>query len=232
MINKIAPSYNGMYNVEGKLDLVKRLDELFAQSAGEEEKSEEHEEREDGSGSILASRRAMTFSFIPWIASWVFVEMSRGLGVFLPLLFSLGLVVLKGKKELEITYFERANLIYFSVLTLISGYNYSMLQEVGAQFNYFAIAVIWFVSVLFGRALPMDYSRYNYPEVAGTELFKRINNIITLAWTGIFTIMGLAVIFLKSREMMQFSPLLYLLIIAGLVFTNYFPEKYQEYVLG
>ncbi len=222
----------GMYSVEGELSLVKRLDELFAKSSDEEDNVETKEGGQKESNSILVSRRAMTFSFIPWIISWIFVEMNWGLGVLLPLLFSLGLVVLKGKKKLEITYFEQVNLLYFSVLTLISGYNYTLLQEVGTQFNYFAIAVIWLISVLFGRALPIDYSRHNYPEVSETKIFKRINNIITLAWTGIFTIMGLAVIFLKSREMMQFSPLLYLLIIAGLVFTNYFPEKYQEYVLG
>ncbi len=225
----------GMYSVEGELSLIKRLDELFAKSTEEEASSNSdlrEESEEEKSDSILMSRKAMTFSFIPWIISWIFVEMNWGLGVLVPLIFSLGLVVLKGKKQLEITYFERVNLLYFSVLTLISAFNYSMLQEVGTQFNYFSIAVIWFISVLFGRALPMDYSRHNYPEVAGTELFKRINNIITLVWTGIFTVMGLAVIFLKSREMMHFSPLLYLLIIAGLVFTSYFPEKYQEYLFS
>ncbi len=229
----------GKYKVEGDLGLMKRLDELFAEE-GEDETSdgstgagEEVKKAEEEQDSILMSRRAMTFCFIPWIISWILVEMSWSVGVLLPLLFTLGLVLLKGGKKLEITYFEKASLLYFSFLTLLSTYNYGVLQNIGIEFNYFSMAAIWFISVLFQKALSIDYSRHNYSSsIVQTRLFKRINNIITIVWSGIFVIMGLSTILLKEYELMRFSPLLYLLIIVGLAFTNYFPDKYQEYVLN
>lgn len=228
----------GEYKVEGNLDLMKRLDELFAE--GEEDETsegstgagEEVKKAQEEQDSILMSRRAMTFCFIPWILSWIFVEMRWSIGVLLPFLLILGLVLLKCGKKLEVTYFEKASLLYFSFITLLSAYNYGLLQNIGIEFNHFSMAAIWFISVLFQKALSIDYSRHDYPpNIVRTRLFKRINNIITLVWGGIFVIMGVSTILLKEYELMLFSPLLYLLIIVGLVFTNYFPDKYQEYVL-
>ena len=221
----------GKYKIDGELSLVRKHDWLFAVEDEEDKNSQKEIEREKGQrDSMLTGQKALKFSFLPWILTWIFVETSWLLGLLVPLIYSAGLIMFKNYKSIKITYFEKGNLFYFAVLNIMGIYNYEFLQLIGIEFNYFAVAVLWGGSLLFERALTGEYSRYDYPpEIAESKLFQQVNNIITLVWTGIYLVMGLSIIVLKGYELMQFSPLLYLLIIAGLIFTSYFPEKYQEY---
>lgn len=219
----------GLYKVKGDMALVKKLDKLF----GSGEKRESKKEAQEARDSKFLGQKALKYSFIPWIISWIFIEMYWSIGLLLPLGLSLALIFVKKHKSLEITHFEKANLLYFAVLNIVGIYNYELLKEVGIEFNYFAIAVIWGTTILFKNSLTSDYSKYNYSnEISQTKLFNKINNIITSVWTSIFIIMGISIIILKNINAMKFSPLLYILIILGLIFTNYFPEKYQEYIFN
>lgn len=216
----------GLYRIEGDFELVKRLDDLFPTDEGEEKNKKE----EWDADSVLVGRGAMTFSFIPWIVSWVFVESNYFLGILVPLLFSLAFVFFKKFKNLESTYFEKANLFYFIILNIASIFYLGFLQNFGLQINYISIALIWGLSVSV-KALTIDYSKYNYPpQITENKIFVRTNNILTLLWTGIFLLMGAGVTILEIYGLLMFSPALYVLIIAGLMFTNYFSEKYPEYI--
>ncbi len=220
--------FEGQYKVKGDMSLVKKMDKLFG-SGEENESSEDTQEKERDSKYL--GQKSLKYSFLPWIISWIFIEMYWSIGLLLPLGLSLALVFVKKHKSLEITHFEKANLLYFAVLNIIGIYNYELLKEIGIEFNYFALAVIWGTTILFNKSLTSDYSKYNYSnEISQTKLFNKINNIITTVWTSIFIIMGISIIVLKDINAIKFSPFLYILIILGLIFTKYFPKKYQEYI--
>lgn len=214
----------GLYKIEGDFELMQRIDDLFPTDEEEDEKEEWEAD------SPLVGSGAMTFSFIPWILSWIFIQSNYLLGIFIPLLFSLGFVCLKKFKNLEATYFEKANLFYFIILDILGLLYFGFLQNFGLQVNYVAIAMIWGLSVPF-KSLTMDYSKYNYsPQITENVIFVRTNDILTVFWTVIFLVMGSAVTLLESYGLLMFSPALYVLIIAGLLFTNYFSDKYPEYI--
>lgn len=217
----------GLYRIEGDFELMQRFDDLFPTGEREGGETEWSEEVED---SVLAGSGSMTFSFIPWIFSWIFLESNFLLGILLPLIFSAGFVIFKEGKEFGTTYFEKSNLVYFTVLGVGSVFFSGILQEFGIQINYISIALIWGVSVLF-KALTIDYSKYNYPpSITENKIFIRTNNILTLVWTGIFILMGIGITILEIYGLLIFSPALYVLIVTGLLFTNYFSEKYPEYI--
>ncbi len=216
----------GLYEIRGDFDLLKSFDDIF--SSGDEEEEEWDEEKKEN---ILVGRRAMSFSFIPWILSWVFIEWNWWLGLVIPLVFSLSFFALKEGKNLETTYFEKANVVYFTFLGFLSIFLYgSTIQYYGVQINYISIAIIWGISVLL-RALTIDYSKYNHPpSIADTKIFKETNNILTLFWTVLFLIMGGLTTLLEIYGLLAFSPAIYVLVILGLLFTGHFSEKYPEYV--
>ncbi len=216
----------GLYKIEGDFELVKRLDDLFPSGEGG---GEEKEVEWDGD-SVLVGRGAMTFSFIPWILSWIFVESNYFLGILAPLLFSIIFASIKKIKDFDLTYFESANLFYFIILNIGSIFYLGFLQNFGIQINYISIALIWGLSI-FVRALTIDYSKYNYPtNITENKIFIRTNNILTLVWTCIFLLMGSGITILETYGLLIFSPALYVLIVGGLMFTNYFSEKYPEYI--
>lgn len=226
-IDGVEAMLEGLYKIEGDFELVKRLDDLFPSDEGG---GEENEKEEWGEDSVLVGMGAMTFSFIPWIFSWVFVESNYFLGILVPLLVSLGFACSKKFKDFELTYFEKANLFYFVILNIVSIFYLGFLQNFGIQINYISIALIWGLSILV-KALTIDYSKYDYPpSITENKIYVRTNNIITLVWTCIFLFMGTGITILEIYELLIFSPALYVLVIGGLKFTDYFSEKYPEYI--
>ncbi|WP_027338931.1 NAD(P)H-dependent oxidoreductase [Halonatronum saccharophilum] len=220
---------DGLYKVEGDFKLMMELDNFFG-SGDDDDFDTSDISIEAKESSFLTGIKAMNLSFIPWIFSWIFIERSLFLGIVLPLLVSLVIVFLKRNKY-EVSYFERSNLLYFSILSIIGLLGYVDIKNIGIELNHFSIAAIWLTSVFINKPLTSEYSKYDYPKaMEKNPIFIRTNNIITLFWVGIFFIQVLVVIALKSYGYMNLSPLLYLLIILGLKFTGFFSNYYPEYL--
>ncbi|WP_018247977.1 NAD(P)H-dependent oxidoreductase [Orenia marismortui] len=217
---------DGLYKIEGDFDLIQKLDRIFGSSKGKQD----NKNQKINIDSRLVGQKAMGISFIPWVFSWIFIESNLLAGVLLPLLLSLGLVAIK-KKKYELTYFEKMNTLYFSILSIISLFDYQLLSNIGIELNYFAVASIWGLSVLFNTALTSDYSKYDYEEdLEDNPIFIKTNDILTLFWALMFVGQGVAMIILKNYSYLKYSPLLYILILVAIKFTNYFSKKYPEYI--
>ena len=213
---------DGSYQVEGDINLIQKLDTLFGSQNNEHDPQPSIKKKEDGSHSTLNGYKSMSLSFIPWACSWIFIESNFLGGVILPLLIGLGLIIVKRNKY-EITYFEKANPLYFSILAIIGSFNYQLLKPISFNLNYFAIATIWAISVLFNQALTSDYSKHNYEEdLEDNPIFIRTNNILTLFWASLFALLGAGAIVLQYYGYFKFFPLFSLLMIPALKFTHYF----------
>ncbi len=181
--------------------------------------------------SMLKGKKAMIFSFLPWILSWILIERNFILGGYLPLILIFLLVIVKVRKEIETTFLDQASLVYFSFLSIQSFFNLEVILTAGIQINYFSMASIWLISLICKRALSIDYSKFDYDEeTIQSELFIKINVIISLVWVAVFTLQGISMVLLKKFELTAYSPGIYLFFLIGLFFTKTFPDKYYEYV--
>ncbi|QSX05723.1 flavodoxin family protein [Sedimentibacter sp. zth1] len=178
----------------------------------------------------------MSISFIPWMLSWLFIGGSNILGVWGALLLSVVIVAIKMKSR-EVTYFEKMSVLYFSVLGLLEILGISFSSTVGTLLNYFAIALIWGVSVLDRKPLTADYSKHRFKkDIEGDIIFFKIfiktNEILTLFWSGMFIIQGGLFILLKQLNLVKLSPLIYILIFVALKFTLWFSSWYPRHIIS
>lgn len=173
------------------------------------------------SKSLLVGRKSMIYIFLPWIISWNLIGRNYQAGILMPLLITLALVFWKIKLKLELTFLEKTTILYFTFLTVSGFFIYDSIQSVGIQVNYFSMAAIWLISILFGNALTIDYSKHEYDEeTIKTPIFRKINVIITMIWVAVFIVQGVSVILLIENDKLYFAPLVYLFFIIGFVLTK------------
>ncbi len=215
----------GLYRIDGDLGLMMHLGKLFGSNI--EEKSKEQDEK---SNEVLGinGEKWMVFSFIPWIFSWIFINQSLKLGIVLPLCISIGIIA-KKKKEKALTYFEKTNVLYFTILLIVALFEYEVFKNKGSEINYFAMAFIWLHSIFISKPLTAGYSKYRYDiSIENNPIFIKTNNILTLFWSGIFFIQGITYILFKKYGHFKFLVVSYLGIFIALKFTDWFSSWYPE----
>jgi len=220
----------GIYRIKGDLNFMSMMGELFG---GGSEKGDANADVRRTKFLGISGQSWMGIMFIPWIISWI--NMGRiGLfyGLWLPFIIATGIVIVK-KIYKEVTYFEQMSFLYFGFLLMLNLSGTDVLTAKLSVANYFVMAFIWVASLLSGKALTCDYSKF---DVAGNLeenlIFRKTNDILTLFWGLIFVLQGVLVIFLRSHNMENLSPLVYILIIVALKFTKWFASGYPRYLAG
>jgi len=217
---------DGLYKVDGDINFMMGLSKLYG---SDEELIDSHLENKKILG--IPKSKWMGLTFIPWIFSWVFAGKSIMLGVWLPLMIMLTMLLAK-RNEKSVTYFEQSSGLYFSVLGIITliGMRFSSAQV--TLLNYFAIAIIWGISVLLGNPLTADYSKYEQEkDLSNNIIFIKTNDHLTLFWSFIFIVQGMIHHTLELMDLGKFVPLIYILTFASLKFTTWYSKWYPQKIM-
>jgi hypothetical protein len=97
-----------------------------------------------------------------------------------------------------------------------------------------ALAIISYLSVLFGHPFTVDYAKEKTPpELWGTPLFKHVNVVLTLVWGTIFglcALLGIAAVHATSKGAADwfnwYLPII--LIVVGFKFNARYPEMARK----
>lgn len=231
----------GLYRVEGDTAFMMSMNRLFGK--GEDEVIDSVETNESLNAKTkdnnfdnfkilgIPCGSWMSVLFIPWMISWIGISFNQVLGVWLPLVVTLGIVILKRAYN-EVTYFEKTSMLYFSILGIIQIIEAKLLLEHGVLINYIAIALIWGVSVVDHKPLTSDYSKFTVSKKTSQNIiFIKTNEILTLFWSGIFILQSIIFVILKYTNHLKYTPFVYILIIVALKFTKWFSKWYPEYIM-
>jgi len=222
-VDGAAALMQGLYRIEGDMSILMKMGTLFST----EKKAGDIQKTFYGIGGY----KWMTIAFIPWIISWITVEHFNIIGSAVPLFLSLLILVLK-KKQNGVTYFEQMNGLYFLCLTVFAFVYPKEIMEYGTYINLISMAAIWGFSVFGKFSLTADYSIFDQEgDLSENVIFHRTNEIITLFWTGIYVFQAVLNGLMDHFSVGLYSPLIYLLVIAGFKFTGFFSKWYPEYIM-
>ena len=169
-------------------------------------------------------------TMIPWLICFFLSNSNPFHAVIVPLLVSGGLCAIK--KGSELVYFDKATLLFFSLLALVTvpwsiGYDGMTIAFSG----FMGIFVIWFASVFKTVPLTADYTHFfNGRNALRNVLFLKTNRILTLVWALLFLVQGLIAQWLGTTSMVNFAAVIPLvLLIPGFIFTGWFTKWYPAY---
>lgn len=213
----------GLYKIEGDLNLMIKMEELFAK-----ETSEEKPKKSSKKIMGIPGDTWMIFSFIPWILSWGFIRSNLTIATAIPLIISLAILILK-KKSRSVTYFEKLNTLYFFALTVIGWYSPLKLSSIGVELNFLFMAIIWGISLFSKSSLTAEYSIYSQEgDLSDNIIFLKTNEFITLFWTALYLIQWSGMLALKHFGFDTYYPILFILLPVGFIFTNFFQKWYPN----
>jgi len=220
---------DGLYRVEGDFNFMMVMGKLFG--SGESDKVEKIAQSHQKSDVLgIKGEKWMSILFIPWILSWVCIGFNSMLGLWIPLLLSVSITVIK-RKFGEVTYFEKMSVVYFSVLGVVQVLGGSFLSNEGTLLNYFSMALIWGFSLIDRKPLTADYSKHRFEgDIKNNIMFIKTNEILTLFWSGMFIIQGCIYILLRQFHLVKFAPFIYILTFVALKFTGWFSAWYPGYI--
>jgi len=218
---------DGLYRVEGDINFMMKMGDLFG--SGEENTSDDTEGRREAILGIPGNKW-MGILFIPWMLSWIGIGMNTFVGIWLPLVLTAGVIILK-RKHNQLTHFEKMSGVYFALLATMTLVGIPVVGRSGIYLNYFAIALIWGSSLLSEDVVTAEYSKFEFDGDPSNVLFIKTNVHLTLFWTFIFTLQGVLAMGLDYMNLFQFAPLLYLLTIGALRVTLWYSRWYPENVM-
>jgi len=209
---------SGAYRVEGDFGLMMRMNALFGSS------------RDEDAAGGKKPRNLMALAFVPWYCGWFLGGSSPWLGQLLPLGLSLAFLAWRESRR-EATWFERGTPAAFACLSAIAWASPGLMAGLYSALCNTAIALVWGLSLLYGRPLTSDYSRLNYPtSIVEGPIFRRVNAILTGFWTLLFALSA-ASGFAAAGSGQGAVALVdaFVLIPAG-IFTAWFPRWYPGHL--
>jgi putative NADPH-quinone reductase/putative sterol carrier protein len=212
----------GAYRVEGDFGLMMRMSELFGGDLGSDK----------GEDPPAAKKRPnlMALAFLPWYFGWFLGGRSFLLGQALPLALSLAFLAYRERRR-EATWFERGTPIAFAFL---STFALAAPAAFAARWNALCnalIALIWGLSILYGRPLTSDYSKAGYSgAVASGVIFHRVNLSLTALWAILFGLSAAAGLLLSGIGQGRIAIAAALFQIPAGIFTARFPRWYPGHL--
>jgi all-trans-retinol 13,14-reductase len=169
----------------------------------------------------------ITVSFIPWIVYWILSGKGNVLGIVVPLAISLLLIIPQIRKW-DFNLMDLASLLYFSIAAVGTfGFKLKVFVESSDFLGYFVLFLMALFSLVIKQPFTFKVAKKNYPEIYWKDKsFFRINNIITIVWSGIFLLN--AVIFLLLSKPLAVLPS-NILTAFGIAFSFIFPLKAPAY---
>ncbi|MGA2545858.1 MAG: NAD(P)H-dependent oxidoreductase [Rectinemataceae bacterium] len=215
----------GAYRVEGDFDLMMRMGSLFGQSP--------HGDSEAGA-SKAKRPNLMALAFLPWYFGWFLGGTSFWLGQALPLALSLAFLAYRERRR-EATWFERGTPIAFAFLSTLALASPGFFAVRWSCICNAAIALVWTLSLIYGRALTSDYSKGDYSQsVSSGPIFRRINFSLTALWSLLFSLEAAAGCCLQSLlpgiSQGTIAIASGLLLLPAGIFTAWFPRWYPGHL--
>lgn len=214
----------GLYNVQGDFSIMMKMNEIFSSN---EEKIEDEKKIERGFLSFLSPIVWLSIiSFIPWYIFWFTSDSNTAISSYVPLVLSL-LIFAYRKAYIEITSFDIGNIAFFAIVTVWQLFDKGSYIEYANIIGSIGIASIWCASLMSNTPITAYYSKTGYPkEIAESDLFKKVNEILTVFWVLIYLFQTVARIVVPQDMVILKNVLAYgILIVAG-CFTAKFPDRY------
>jgi len=211
----------GLYQVQGDLNLLVRLNELFPDR--QDPAYQAPPTQRPAGPWPLAGMTWMTLAFLPWMFFWfTFGWADLRLASMIPLALSALIVVYRMKFDRP-TWLEVGSLIFFSLAGLLSLAQNPGFARWGSSFSSVFMSILWLTTLLFAD-LPLcgQYSKWDYtPKLWRTTLFIHPNAVISLVWAGQFLAAGLLAMIAELHHDL-FGPLTILrfgLLVPAFIFT-------------
>ncbi|HJA41908.1 MAG TPA: FAD-dependent oxidoreductase [Firmicutes bacterium] len=206
----------GELKIEGDMDAFMKIPDLFPVLAPSKTISKQKERTVKAEWLILCT-------FVPWIFYWagghfIPAEMISSVGTIYMVLL---LFFIKPKYAREITILEGTTLFAMGLYGMLSAFHILSDTQMTILINGILI-LVWCGSLMIRKPLTIQYTRHDYPSfVVSSHLFYKINQHITFMWTVIYSVQLFGVLLLPY----PFNQLIYLLSVAGLIFTFVYPKQ-------
>ena len=166
-------------------------------------------------------------SFLPWIVYWVLCGMGNKLGIVIPFSLSLILIIPQILKR-DFNLMDLTSIFYFSIA--VAGtfiFSLNTFVESSGFLGYSALSIMALFSLIIKQPYTLQFSKRDYPEIYWkNRTFLAINNIITMAWAGVFSLNAVIFLFLGMPLTIILSNIL---IAFGILFSIIFPLKAPAY---
>jgi len=169
-------------------------------------------------------------SFIPWIVYWVLCGMENVFGIVISLVISLFLLFPQIRKN-DFNLMDLTSVLYFGIATVATfGFNQKIFVESSGFLGYFVLFLMAGFSLIVKQPYTLQCSKRDYPEIYWKDTsFLAINNIITVAWAGVFLANAAIFLLLNMPFTVIFSNIL---ITFGIAFSIIFPLKAPAYFVS
>jgi len=166
-------------------------------------------------------------SFVPWVVYWVLCGMGNEFGIVISLAISLLLIIPQIRKR-DFNLMDLTSILYFSIATVGRFiFNLNTFVEGSGFLGYSALFLMAGFSLIVKQPYTLQCSKRDYPEIYWKDKsFLAINNIITVAWAGVFLVNAAIFLLLDVPFTVIFSNIL---ITFGIVFSIIFPLKAPAY---
>ena len=245
-LNGTKALMDGLYQTEGDMGLLMKLDRLFGPSDEEDSVADQTdspgEKAPTQHGEIPKHRGPVnipimswiTVAFAPWMILWIWGGIAPGplprytaaVAAVLIALYHLGTNV--------ITFFEAGNTISLLLSSALTALGWEFLAEFGSVIDSLFLSGLWFVSLSRRFALTAEYSRYLFPKAIWNQpAFTETNAIITSAW-GCYFLLSACFNLISSSghgSRLLLLVLTYILLAGMFVFTSKFQQWYPQKLL-
>ncbi len=210
----------GLYQVQGDLELLLKLDQLF--SSDDESYMAPSDQRPPGP-IPLSGMVWMPVTLIPWMVFWITFEMSGPwVSIFIPFLLSLFLAAYRLKYG-SLTILEAGSLGFFTLAGVLSLTGVPGFDRWGSVVSSVIMAALWLGSLLVSE-MPLcgQYSKWGYTKrLSRTTMFIHPNAVISLVWGWQFlaaSLFGLTAVLVPDYKG-SFTVVRYLLLVPAFIFT-------------
>jgi putative NADPH-quinone reductase len=212
-IDGVEALMGGAYRVEGDFGLMSRFGSLFGPSRPAERRRP----------------NLMALAFLPWYCGW-FLGWNFWLGQALPLVLGLGFLVWRESRK-EATWFERGTALAFVFLAALALAAPATFHAMQSFFCNTSIALVWAVSLLYGRPLTSEYSRLSMSgKIAASGIFRKINAQLTALWAILFGLCAAAGLCFAGAGQGNISIVTGIVLIPAGFFTAWYPKWYPGHL--
>lgn len=181
--------------------------------------------------------RLIIQSLIPWLVFFA-LDHSSTLELHIAIISAITFIVIFNNRLLQNGFiFEWGSLLFFFTLFILIIALPNTWSIINAPLlAFYALAIIFWISIILARPVAMQYAKLNVTkELWSTKLFYRVNNIVTILWACVFSIISILYTvekFVWGGDLWLTELLPTALLILGIWFTFWFPEWYKRTVIG
>ncbi len=168
----------------------------------------------------------IAISFIPWITCWI-LSGKGNVSIVVPFAIS-SLLIIPQIGKWDFNLMDLTSILYFSIATVGTLlFNLKVFVESSGFLGYFVLFLMALFSLVIKQPFTFKVAKRDYPEIYWKDKsFFRINNIITIVWSGVF-LLNSVIFLLLAKPFTVLIPTI--LTVFGIAFSVIFPLKEPAY---